>query len=112
MADQRIAVDDGDRREAERFAAEEDVFRDGHVGREREFLKDRADSERLRIVGSADECRFSIHADVAVIRPIDSGNRLDQGRFSGTVFAEQRVHLARAHLEVDVIQSDNAGEAL
>ena len=41
-----------------------------------------------------------------------AGDDLDQRRFAGAVLAEQRMDLARAHVEVDVLERSDAGERL
>ena len=50
--------------------------------------------------------------DAALARPMDAGDQRDQGRFAGAILAEQDMHLARAEIEVDAVESNDAGEVL
>ena len=44
--------------------------------------------------------------------PVEAGEDVHQRRLAGAVLAEQRVHLALAQVEVDVVVGDDPGEAL
>ena len=46
------------------------------------------------------------------VRLLHTGNRLDERRFAGSVLTDQTEHLARAKIDIDAVERDNAGEAL
>jgi len=54
----------------------------------------------------------SVDSNFTIVRPVHSGQDLDQGRFAGSILAEQRMHLTGFDIEVDFVESDVAGEAL
>ena len=43
---------------------------------------------------------------------MDAGEHLDEGRFAGAVAAQQGVDLARADVEIDLIDGDGPAEGL
>jgi hypothetical protein len=49
---------------------------------------------------------------VSLVGLVGAGQHLDERRLARTVLAEQAVHLARAHVEVDTVQRAHAGERL
>ena len=53
-----------------------------------------------------------VDQDFPAVGLVHAGYNLDQGRLAGAVFAEQRVHLARAHIERDAAERPDAGERL
>ncbi|HEX6010472.1 MAG TPA: hypothetical protein VFY87_01440, partial [Geminicoccaceae bacterium] len=84
------------------------VLGHGHRVDEAQVLVDEADRQRLR-----DRVhRAAAQRDPAGIRAVDPGQDLDQGRLAGAVLAEQRVHLARHDIEVDLGQRLRTGEPL
>ena len=50
--------------------------------------------------------------DLALVGPVEAVEDVHQRRLAGAVLAEQRVHLAAAEVEVDVVVRDDAGKAL
>jgi hypothetical protein len=50
--------------------------------------------------------------DVACIGLVDSRQHFDQGRFARPVLSQQRVDLAAAYVEIDVVEREGPGEAL
>ena len=55
---------------------------------------------------------FPFDPDLALVGPVEPVEDVHQRRLAGAVLAEQRVHLARLEVEVDVVVGDDAGEAL
>ena len=62
--------------------------------------------------GLVDRDRLAVEEDLALVRAGEPVEDVHQGRLAGPVLAEQRVDLARAHVEVDVVVGDHAGIAL
>ena len=56
--------------------------------------------------------RLAVERDRAGVRLVDAGEHLEQRRLAGAVLPHQRVHLAGAHVEVDVVQHTHAEERL
>ncbi len=83
--------------------AERDVFGDRQIFEQREMLKHHADAERARLARAGELDLLSHPADFAGGRLNQAVHHLDQRRFAGAVFAEQRVDLARKQIEVDGI---------
>ena len=50
--------------------------------------------------------------DLALVRPVEAVEDVHQRRLARAVLAEQRVHLALAQVEVDVVVRDDAREPL
>ena len=82
----------------------ENVFSDGEFGKQQQFLIDGRDTGFLRVNGSFKGDRVAIERDFACIRPVDAGNQLDQGRFAGAIFAQERVHFTGLNVETHIIQ--------
>ena len=55
---------------------------------------------------------LAVHGDRAGVGPQDPGEDLDQRRLAGSVRAEQGVHLARPHRQIDGAQRDDRPERL
>ena len=54
----------------------------------------------------------SAEGDRAAIGLLRAGEDLEERRLAGAVLAEQRMDLARQHLEVDIVERLHAGKAL
>ena len=63
-----------------------------------------------RFVGGTD--RPAGERDLASVGVVDARQDLDQRRLAGAVLPEQRVNLAAANVEVDMIERERRGEAL
>ena len=83
----------------------ENVFGDGQLGEEQELLVDRRDARLLGVLGRGEAGRLPVERDRAGVGLIDARHDLDQRRFAGAVLAEQRMHLARPHVEADLRQA-------
>jgi len=92
--------------------AEEDVLGHGELGEEQQLLIDGRDAAFGRLA-RGDGLQLGVaDADRAAVGRVDAGDDLDQRRLAGAVLAEQRMHLAGVHVEVDVAQHPDAGEGL
>ena len=87
-----------------RFAADEHVLGDRHVGGEGEFLIDRDDAGALGVVGRSEGDLFAIELDFAQIGALRAGKDLEQGRLAGAVLAEQRVNFRRPDIEMSILE--------
>ena len=89
---------------AHRLAAEEDVFRNRHVGNQNKLLMD----DRNAVVAGGVDARngdfLAVNPDLTLLRVVDAAQNLDQRRFSCAVFTQQRVDFARFELEVHLLQ--------
>ena len=95
-----------------RLAPEVHVLDDVEVVAEREILVDDLDPELRRVLRAGDVTRLALEEDLAGVDRVDAGDRLDQRRLAGAVVADERHHLALAHLEVDVAQRLDGAERL
>ena len=93
---------------------EKDVFRDRHQRDQRQLLVDDDDPEPLAVVDVAEAALLAVEDDgpLVLARGIDPAQHLHQGRFAGTVLADESVDLAGFHREIDVTQRAHAGKAL
>ncbi len=99
----------GDEAAATRKARHEgDVLADAQIVYQAEVLMDEGDRHRLGV----GMCQFPFDADRAFIRLVDAGQDLDQRRLPGAVLADQRVDLAAADGQVDMVECQGAEEAL
>ena len=85
-----------------------DVLGDRHPFDQPQILVDKGDRQPIR----SGLGRPSVKHDVARVGFVDPGQHLYQRRLAGPVLAEQRVDLAAADVEVDMIERDRAGESL
>lgn len=97
---------------AARLAADEDVLGDREVGEERRLLVDDGDSGVPRVRGSVHDHGYAVQQHGPGVRPVDPGERLDQGRLAGAVLTREGVRLARVQREGDVAQRPYGSEGL
>jgi hypothetical protein len=64
------------------------------------------------IAGRVEFDRLAEQGDLTLVRSIETGEDVREGRLAGAVLAEQRVNLAGGCLEVDVLVRDDRGESL
>ena len=100
------------REQVANLAAEVHVLDDVEVVAEREVLVDDLDPEPRRVLRAVDRDLLAVEVHVAVVDRVDPGDALDQRRLAGAVVADERHHLARADVEVDVGQRLDRAEAL
>ena len=93
--------------------AEHDVFCGGEHIYQLEVLMDHADAMLEGILRRADDDRFAIHQDLALVREINAGEHVHQGRLTAPVLAQEGQDLARVNGEVDpAVRHDFSGEYL
>ena len=63
-----------------------------------------------RVLRRGEVDRLALHEDLALVRLVEPVEDVHQRRLAGAVLAEQRVDLALAHVEVDVVVGDDARE--
>ena len=105
-----LVVDD-----AEAFARnvlETDILGHRRIGQQVEFLVHDLDAMRLGIGRGVGFIGGSVESDLAVVPLDDAAQDLDERRLAGTVFADQRVHLASPQREGDAVQRDDAAKTL
>ena len=97
---------------ASRLQAEGDVLGDRQVGEQGGLLVDRGDAQRRASSGSARSRGRPAMVDGARVRRVGAGDDLDQRGLARAVFADQRVHLARAQVEGHAAQRTDGAERL
>ena len=90
------------------FAIGEDVFRDGEIAKQIQFLEHHADAMSDCVARAPEVDRRPIEQDPPRSRPFDARDHLYQGRFTGPVFADQNIDSAPAHLEIGVLHGNGA----
>jgi len=95
-----------------RFAPDEHVFGDRHIGSEGELLVDRDDSSALSVVRRCKSDRLPEQLDFAGVSALRAGQNLEQRRLAGAVLAQERMDLRRSDFEMDVLKREHAGKAL
>ncbi|CAM5406999.1 hypothetical protein SCALM49S_08130 [Streptomyces californicus] len=95
-----------------RLPAQEDVARHAHQRDEVHLLVDGGDPGLLRLERAGEADGFAADAHLPLVAPVDAGEHLDEGGLAGAVLADERVDLARAQREGDVVQGDDAREPL
>ena len=82
------------------FQAERDVGLDAQVRGQRQFLIDHGDAAASRVLRPGRFVGLAVQLENAGVRPDGPAQHLHQRRFAGPVFADQRVDLAGAQLQV------------
>ncbi len=85
------------------LATEEEVFGNRQVFQEVDLLIDGADAKRLRFGNVCRRSFRALEADRAAILGIDTGQDLDERRFSGAILSEKRVDLAALQCQVHAV---------
>ena len=96
----------------ELFLAEIDVLRHAHRRDEIGLLKDHRDPSSERFGGRFEVERLSVEDQLAGRQFIDTGQHLHQRGLACAVLSDDRVDLAGAQGEVDVLDCGNAAECL
>ena len=84
--------------------ADEDVFGHVQIGEDHRLLVDGGNAVGLRVYGVAHANGLAIEQDSARIWLIDAGHNLDECRLARTIFAQQRVDLARVKGKRNIIE--------
>ena len=95
-----------------RLFAENDVLSDGHDRDQHEVLVHHPDAGVDRRARRAEPNRVAAYLDLALVRVVEPVEDVHQGRLAGTVLAQQRMNLAFAEVEADVIVRHDPWEAL
>ena len=95
-----------------RLCREHDVLGDCHHGDEHEVLVHHADAPLDRVLRGSERDRRTADPDLAPVGPGEAVEDVHQRRLAGAVLAEQRVHLAPAQVEIDVVVRHDPGVAL
>ena len=95
-----------------RFDAEHDVLGDGHHRDQHEVLVDHPDPRADRVARGGELDPLAVQQQLTRVGPVQAVEDVHQRRLSGAVLTEQRVHLAAAHIEIDVVVGDGARELL
>lgn len=91
--------------------AEHDVLRHRHGRNEMGILMDGGDTNTV-CGGRVGLQSYAVDRDLAAVRRIEAGHKLDKGRFPGTVFAEQRRDFTGPYVEIDIVEGQNTREPL
>ena len=91
---------------------QENILRDGQIAGEVKFLVNGRDTQGLRVLRAADLNRLALKEDLAFVFGIRARENLDQGGFTGSIFAQQGVYLPFPHGQIDALQRLHAGERL
>jgi hypothetical protein len=90
-----------------------DVLGDGEVREKRKVLVDDLNAEARSLARRKAFKALALDADFsAPLRRLDAGDNLDQRRFSRAVLANETMHLADFHGEIDLPQRMHAAEDL
>src|SRR4029077_14911673 len=60
----------------------------------------------------AEEDGLSLQQNLSLVRLVEAVENVHEGGLPGAVLTEERVHLALAHVESDVVVGDDAGKSL
>ena len=94
------------------LAPEVHVLDDVEVVAQREILVDDLDPQANGVLRAVDVDLLALEQDGAAIDRMDARDALDQRGLPRTVVADERHHLAGAHLEVDISESLDRAERL
>src|SRR5712692_3025724 len=95
-----------------RLTAQHDVLAHSEDRDEHEMLVDHTDGKHDGGAGARDLCRCAVDEDLAGVGVNEPVQDVHQRALAGPVLPHQRVDLARAHREVDVIIGDDARPGL
>ena len=95
-------VDQAERRY--QFTAEKQIFGNREMLHQRKILIDDAHSEGPRGLRVRKLSGSAVYTNFACIRLIEPGHYLDQRTLACPVSAEQRMHLATPHIEIDIFK--------
>src|SRR5581483_11255551 len=96
----------------ERLHRDKDVLGDAQIREERPFLEDDRDPGSLRLLGVVEDRLLAVEHEPAAVGTMDAGENLDKGGLTGTVLADEAVHLAGEQLDVAVLEGVHGPEPL
>ncbi len=85
------------------LASEKQVLGDRELAGEELFLMDQHDAMPLGVRRGRKPDRHAVQQDFARVRLLISAEQLDEGRFAGTVLAEDGAQFAACHRDVDLL---------
>jgi len=91
---------------------EEEVGHHVEVVAQREILVDGGDAEHLGIVRFGDRDLLAVEGDDALVSRADAGDRLDEGRLSRAIVADERDDLSWRHGELHPAERLDGAEPL
>ena len=95
-----------------RLLGEDDVLGHRHHRDQHEVLVHHPDARVDRGARRAEPHRLALDQDLALVGVVEPVEDVHQGRLPRAVLAEERVDLALAEVEADVVVRDDPGEAL
>src|SRR5215207_7904185 len=95
-----------------RLAPQEEVAGDVHQRDHRQILVDRGYPAVDSITRRVERDLLALQKELALVRPVDAGEYLDQGRLPSAVIPEKAHHLAGMNFHGDVFESDDVPEVL
>jgi hypothetical protein len=94
----------------QRWITEREVLSNRERRDKPQFLRNRYNPRRYGFPRSFEVTNLPVDGDFASVRPMHSAENADQGRFSGSVLAHERVHLACQYIEIYVNKSSRRAE--
>ena len=91
-----------------RLVAQDDVLGHGQHRHEHEVLMDHADAVVDGVARSTHGHRLSVQQDLALVGTGEAVEDVHEGGLAGAVLAQERMDLAGAHVQVDVVVRDDA----
>src|SRR6185312_5138454 len=94
------------------LATKKNILRDREPRIETALLADISDTAAHRRIRIAGPQRCAVDDQPTGIGTLGTGNDLHQGRFSGAILTQQRVHFSPADRQVDMVQCTDRAEPL
>jgi len=101
-----------DKPELGRFSADQDIFRDGQVRHQIEFLVNSNDSQALPLQRGLAAERLTGELDRSGVLILGTRENFEQSRFPGTILAQEGMHFARRQRKSDFIECGDTRERL
>ena len=96
----------------DRLHAEEDIFGDGELRRDRKLLMHHADAGGQRVARGTEMHFAAVDAHLPLIAGVDAGDDLHQRALAGAVLPDETVNLAGVERKIDGAQGLHAAERL
>ena len=92
--------------------AEGDILQDAHAGQDVDMLKGAPNATARDELGGPPRNTLAPEFDLSRRRPQDARHQIEDGALAGAVGADEADDLARAHVETDIVDGDQAAEFL
>ena len=99
-----------ERRHTPRLRTQHDVFNHSHWFNQHEVLMDHADAERDCIVRRANLAHLAVNQNLAAISGVETVSDAHRCRFSGAVFADDRMNRSRRDFEAHPVIGQHSAE--